>query len=285
MTNWSPVTLGQQVKSIAVEGFVLTETRHAPSLVIPRHAHRHASISLVLRGSFIETLNRNPQQCLPLNLVIKPAGEIHTNRYGTSGAECLIIEVKPEQLERVRSSSNIMDRALLVRDASLALLGLRVYREFRAMDSASPLAIEGLVLEMLALETRRHLSHSRRAKPRWLLQAVELLREEFAQALSLSKVAEIVGVHPAHLARTFRLAFNCTVGDYLRHLRLECAARELTESDRPLAEIAALAGFYDQSHLTNAFRLHMKTTPAAFRAALKGARNPATKKLRSSKTS
>ena len=283
--RFSPITLGQQIKSIEVEDFVLTETKHPPSLVIPRHAHEHASLSFVLKGSFVETLDRSPRECLPYNLVIKSAGEIHSDRYGQSGARCLIIEIKPEGLERVRSISKVLDRSSLVQSDPLALLAMRVYSEFRAMDTASPLAIEGLILEMLAEASRPGSRPARAGRPRWLIQAVELMREDFArEGLTLSRIAEEVGVHPSHLARTFRQFYRSTVGDYVRRLRVECAAREIACSERSLAEIATHSGFYDQSHMTTAFRLYMRTTPAAWRAAFK-TRNAATKRLRSSKTS
>ena len=284
MMRFSPITLGQQVKSVEVEGFVLTETKHPPSFIIPRHAHERTSISFVLKGSFVETFGRNAQECAPFNLLIKPAGAIHEDRYGHLGAETLIIEVKPERLDLIRPLSTVLERAGVVRERAITLLAMNIYREFRAMDTASPLAIEGLVLEMLAEASRQNWHSGQSARLRWLLRAVEIMHDDFAQHLTLSKIALEVGVHPAHLARRFRQSYHSTVGDYLRKLRLEYAARELVSSDRSLAEIAILTGFYDQSHLTHAFRMHMKMTPAAFRKAFKS-RKAATKKLQTSKTS
>ena len=52
---------------------------------------------------------------------------------------------------------------------------MKLYREFLHMDEASPLAIEGLALEMLAEVSRRQVSLSDRTPPRWLGRAVELL--------------------------------------------------------------------------------------------------------------
>ena len=49
-------------------------------------------------------------------------------------------------------------------------------------------------------------------------------------------------------------AFGCTVGEYLRRLRIERAAEQLSRGDAPLAEIALTAGFADQSHFSNVFR-------------------------------
>ena len=41
---------------------------------------------------------------------------------------------------------------------------------------------------------------------------------------------------------------------------------QIAGGDRPLAEIAAEAGFADQSHFTRLFRRYLGTTPGRFRA-------------------
>lgn len=61
------------------------------------------------------------------------------------------------------------------------------------MDTASPLAIEGLTLELLAEASRRH-ENVKESKPhRWLKQVGDILQEQFAENLSLSEIAETVG--------------------------------------------------------------------------------------------
>nr|MDQ5836012.1 helix-turn-helix domain-containing protein [Acidobacteriota bacterium] len=58
---------------------------------------------------------------------------------------------------------------------------------------------------------------------------------------------------------------------------------ELADPEKTLAEIAAAAGFYDQSHFANAFKRHTGFTPAEFRRAQ--ASSPRPNALRTSKTS
>ena len=59
-------------------------------------------------------------------------------------------------------------------------------------------------------------------------------------------------------------------GAYIRRLRIVWAAHQLATSDVPIASIAALAGFADQSHFTRSFRICNGVTPAVFRAQLRG---------------
>ena len=64
------------------------------------------------------------------------------------------------------------------------------------------------------------------------------------------------------------------VRGYHRGLRLDGAARQLSGTAKPLADVAAGAGFYDQSHFTRAFKARFRMTPGAFRAAARGGGDP-----------
>jgi AraC family transcriptional regulator len=135
------------------------------------------------------------------------------------------------------------------------------------MDEAAPLAIEGLAFEILVEAARSNSRRTEPQPPRWLKQARDLLHAEFSQNLSLPEIALAVGVHPVYLARQFRKHYHCTIGEYVRRLRVECACREITQSDTPLIEIAAAAGFYDQSHFSRTFKRLTGLTPAEYRTA------------------
>jgi AraC family transcriptional regulator len=87
----------------------------------------------------------------------------------------------------------------------------------------------------------------------------------------LSGLAQSVGVHPVTLARAFRHAFGCTVGEYVRSLRIERAAHQLAQTELSLAEIALGAGFSDQSHFSNLFRHHTGLSPSKFRRLVRSA--------------
>ncbi|HEY6330403.1 MAG TPA: helix-turn-helix transcriptional regulator, partial [Blastocatellia bacterium] len=68
-----------------------------------------------------------------------------------------------------------------------------------------------------------------------------------------------------YMATAFRRYHNCTIGEYVRRLRIEYSCRELAGSNRPLAEIAASAGYADQSHFCRAFRNSTGLSPAQYR--------------------
>jgi AraC family transcriptional regulator len=133
------------------------------------------------------------------------------------------------------------------------------------MDSHSPLVIEGLAIEIIGEAARQGINLQHCRPPRWLTRAKEVLHESRPEDLTVAKIADLAGVHAVHLTRVFRQFHGCTVGEYIRRLRIEHASRELSSSETPLAEIAAAAGFSDQSHFCKRFKIFTGMTPAQYR--------------------
>jgi AraC family transcriptional regulator len=157
-----------------------------------------------------------------------------------------------------------LNQPLDLNGGTLLHLATKVYREFREIDEFSALAIEGLALEMIAMAARS-VKTSQHSSPPWLAQATEILRENFAEGLTIANVAAAVGVHPTHLAREFHRYHRCTIAHYVRQRRVEFACRMISTSDAPLSDIAIAAGFFDQSHFTRTFKLFTGLPPAAYR--------------------
>ena len=257
-----------KVKRRELADFSLVESVYPASSVMARHTHELAHISIVLRGAYAERYGRKNRLAEPSILVIHPPDEDHSVEFKSAGARVFSIHLKPLWLERVRDYSKILDSPADFSGGYPASLALRLYQEFRAMDEVAPLMIESLALEIIAATARRA-TPTEEKTPRWLEQARELLHATFAGQVTLAGVAETVGVHPVYLASRFRKHYRCTVGEYVRRLRIEAACREVSVSDMPLSEIAAAVGFYDQSHFTNVFKRHTGMTPAQYRAAFR----------------
>ena len=83
---------------------------------------------------------------------------------------------------------------------------------------------------------------------------------------AVADLAATVGSSRFAVYRSFRAAYGLSPSDYLRQCRLR-AARGMLAAGRPSAEVAALAGFADQSHLTRWFQRYFGVTPAAYQRA------------------
>ena len=255
------------VRRRAIRGYSLKEFAHPPHRRLPWHDHAEASVCFVVSGSYTERMDGRDWECVAGTMVFKPPHEGHGDRFGGRGGRCLLIEVDPGRLRAIGAHTTITERPGLARTAALTAFGQRILRETSAADEASSLAIEGLILEILAEGSRAIDGGAHGPAPAWLRQAHALIRDSFRDALTLSAVARAVGVHPSHLARAYRAHHGCSVGDQVRRLRVEQAALELAATGAPPAEIALRAGFFDQSHFSRVFRRQTGLTPAEYRAA------------------
>ncbi len=240
------------------------ETVYAPTVELPMHSHESTYFCFVLEGSFTEIYGRRSRSCRRSTLVFHPSGETHSDYFHT-GARCFNIQINAEWLERVGQHSSLINTPADFYDERLSSLAAQVYREFREDDDFSTLAIEGLMLEMLAEASRCSVRQSEPRPPRWLRQVRDILDERFGESLTLVALSETVGVHPVHLAREFRRFYHSTAGEYVRRRRIEAACRAISTTDAPLAEIALATGFFDQSHFGKIFKQVMRLSPSAYR--------------------
>lgn len=256
---------GDTLSKDSVAGLTLTETVYNSNLKLPQHSHELAYFCLVLKGAYTESYGRLARTCKPATLIFHPADEPHADHFHTD-SRCFNIQMNEAWMARIRAHPLSLNEPKDFQGGRLPRLALRLYDEFRKADELSPLIVEGLALEMMGEASRDLLKKREGMPPPWLAEARQLLHERFAEHLSLSQQAECVGVHPVHLAREFRRFYHCTVGDYVRQLRIEFACEKLLQSDMPLSEIALASGFFDQSHFTRTFKHLTGKTPQAYRA-------------------
>lgn len=221
---------------------------------------------MALRGVCSEIYNKNLRVYKPSVLSFLPANQIHSLAFHDTGMHSFSIEITPAFAKGVLDYLPNIDTSIHCEKGPLTLLYKRAYSEFVRMDDVAPMAIEGLVLEMLAEVSRRQTEGAVEKAPRWLRQAEDILHERFSECLTLSDISDAVGVHPVHLSRVFRKQYHCTIGDYIRRLRIDYASRQILDSRATLLEIAIAAGFSDQSHFSRIFKREMGITPTEYRS-------------------
>ncbi|HEX5041403.1 MAG TPA: AraC family transcriptional regulator [Candidatus Polarisedimenticolaceae bacterium] len=252
-------------------GFVISAARAVvPPEEIPVHTHPEGSFTFILSGFQISGARHAVDGGFgPGSLVYNPPGTTHRDRLrSTRDGRCLSISIPPHV------SDAIPLPATPTGIASHEALGFvrAITRESAAWDACSPILAESLCLELVGTAANPDTMRRESTVPRWLTRAQELLTDRCAEPLSIRAVAQDVGVHPAHLARTFARFFKRSPGEHLRRSRVARAAAQLRETDLSLAEIALSCGFADQSHFTNVFRRYKALAPAAFRRAFRVAR-------------
>ena len=263
-----PITMGASgARTLSLDDFLVTNMRFPARERLTPHVHDRATFAVMLEGSFDLSINHRLYACGPGSAVTEPAEERHGNVLGTGGAHVVVIQPDPRAAQHLGACGGWFDAVHHAPRSPVCTPAWRIARELRAPDAATPLAVEGLVLEMLALASRQDpLDVRARRVPPWLSRTREQLHARFLHPPRIRELAETAGVHPDSLARAYRARFGVSIGTYVRRLRLEWAATRLEATDAPIVQIALEAGFADQSHFTRVFKRHTGLTPGEYRA-------------------
>jgi AraC family transcriptional regulator len=258
---------GQVARGRAVAGANLIECTYGRGMHLRPHAHQHAHLCLVLEGEYVETVGPHARMRCASALVYLPAGCAHAEIHRTPGRH-FIVELHPSVLE----GAELLPKtdAAQLQDPAAALGAFRLYRSLDGASGCAGHEIGDAVVEVIGFASRE--GDTRGAA--WLARARDALHACYRQPITLAELARDAGVHPVHLASVFRRAFGCSVGEYLRRLRLRDVCEAILRDADALGRIALDAGFADQSHMSRVFRRHMGMPPGAYAHAVRRRSSP-----------
>jgi AraC family transcriptional regulator len=246
-------------------GIVCRELLYSAGLRLGTHAHELPFFALTLDGAFHEDVGQRQFAYCRRSVIYRGAGEEHSVVIGGANVRSFAVELDPREIER-RYAIKLPSSLRHAETGAIATLMINAYREFRHSDSASWLAIQGLVLQLLVTASRTAMDSGR---PRWLDRVAELLRERFRDRLTLEEIASDVGVSAARVSTVFRTIYRQSLAEEQRRLRVDFACRRLLDAEVSLADIALEAGFADQPHFSRTFKAQMGMTPTQYRVVMR----------------
>jgi AraC family transcriptional regulator len=249
--------------TLSVGELTFCEMHYDAGFVHPPHHHSQTYLDLALTGTRQASWDAGSGLLMPLALIHLPSGVPH-NMVNLEENKSFQVVIPEPWLSRVRQVGTVDGSPRVFENSAPGWLVARMYREFKTRDDLTPLALEGMLLEFWPALLRQASTVGENGRLRWLQQASDYLHAYFTESISPDAVAMAIGVHPAHLMRSFRQYYRCTMGDYVRNLRVEQACHLLATSDVTLSEVAHSVGFYDQSHFNRNFRMVTGMTPKAF---------------------
>lgn len=161
-----------------------------------------------------------------------------------------------------------------IEDAALYQQLLALHYGHQRGETALQLAQDSRITAVLAHLIQRY---AQQATPTMKLQPLsraelqrlkQYLLADITQPHRLGQLAALFDLSEYQFLRRFRASMGLTPHAYLLALRIDYA-RQLLKQRLALSEVATLAGFYDQSHFTHAFKRRYNLTPAVYQQQLR----------------
>ena len=98
--------------------------------------------------------------------------------------------------------------------------------------------------------------------------ALTLISDNLAENVSMTRVAQAVGLSRSRLAHLFRTATGMSLPEYVEARRIQKAEDLLRMTNRPVKEIARMVGFADPLYFSKRFTRRNGASPRAWRQSL-----------------
>lgn len=240
------------------------------------HFHDQVLVGVTEQGLQQFRCRRETQRSTPGRVILMEPGETHDGEAGSvDGFTYAMLYFDPAWLRQAaeiclgRDPGEAVFRfPRILNDApALAQAILAACAQMKAPDSrmAREAALDAVVL-LLARRFADGDTPRRDHAPHLARRARAAIVAHGAEDLGLHSLAEMTGTDRFRLHRVFKSAYGIAPHAYLVQHRLNRARKLLSDGLSP-ADVAAAAGFADQSHLGRWFRRAFGLTPAAYRRA------------------
>jgi AraC family transcriptional regulator len=211
------------------------------------HCHENAHISFVLKGGCSEK-KKNLYERLPGKTTFYLSGEPH-KIVNMDNSLHINLEMDGSFFRHFHISEDNFGKAVgMTPDARFLMIN--VYRELMASDELALPSVQMLLLDFL--------SHAEKWRceakiPEWMRKIHSLMNDRWSETLTLKDLSIAADVHPVTVSHYFPKYFACTLGAYMRKLKVE-KSLQLLKSGMTLTSTAYECGFSDQSHFIKVFK-------------------------------
>lgn len=232
----------------------------------PKHTHEEYVISANLHGHERIWFDGRQQTVGPGQVTLYNPMTVQASEFGVEGAQFISLHLDARTLRpalgdlaNTHALPTLLEGA--VHDAALFEAIIELYQ--RLDTHAAEEALLSLISELARLTT----STTRPAEPARVEQLIRFMQANLDEPLDLEDLCAEASLSKFHLVRSFKATTQLPPMQYFQQLRLIEARKRLRRGEPP-ARIAAELGFFDQAHLSNAFRKVMGASPLGYSSML-----------------
>lgn len=244
----------------------------------PQHFHNCVELGYCKTGSgtlFVED-KVFPFQAGDFALI--PENMAHKSQVDISESNWEYIYFDPYLILRDTLSVNVLNQLLtdlpthfgVITEHSaseLHILMQKIFSELHNREYYYQDALKGLFLSLIMLLVRtEQLQHSVNSDFQWLYSAINHIRQNYCQKLSIAQIAQdCCAMSESHFRKKFRETMHISPLDYINHLRIRIACQAVYKNEKPLNEIAQDVGFTTLSSFNRNFHALLGCSPSEWR--------------------
>ncbi len=245
------------------------------------HSHEFAEIILIMRGGITHLVNGENRQLDAGTLIFVRPSDTHSFKpLHNESCEMLILAYQLEMLLTLsqffendsfmwRYTEHVMPPTFVLNPDESETLANRLLN-VQSDPFVSPTLMKTKTKVILAdLFTRYFLedmsSLEQTNVPEWLSALCRKMQQEDNLKIGLKRMQKLACKTPEHLCKAFRQYLNKTPTEFLNELRVNYAARRLSDSKDEIMAISLDLNFQSQSHFYKLFKQFYGVTPAQYR--------------------
>lgn len=155
----------------------------------------------------------------------------------------------------------------------LRTLLLQTVEELRNQSESYRLMVQCLMTEFFLILLREEVDEAKSARMpsrdiRFFYQlepALQMIRQNYAQRITLDEMAAVCGMSKCHFCRIFVRCTEQTAMQYLTEYRLKIANHLLSHTNKTLARVAVECGFSEQGYFSRCYKKFYGVPPKQHR--------------------
>ncbi|KAF2336329.1 helix-turn-helix domain-containing protein [Flavobacterium daemonense] len=242
------------------EGIAVVETEYQNKVYEGWHSHNNAHITLFLKGGTTEKRKNFSETVGPGSLLFYHSDELHLNQNTLLPSRNINIEIEENLLKELFISEAQIEKSIQNSVHAKSLI-LKIFKESQAADHFTNDNVKMLFAQLS--NTNEHLERFEKS-PFWVKSLKELLNDCWNENPNLNELAQILNLNPISISKHFPRYFGCTLGEYMRRIKINRSLSLIHSNEINLTEVALECGFADQSHFIRTFKNQTGFLPKQF---------------------